>query len=135
MLVYLALVDQNEFQLPDSFTNHADLIAEADFYCLREMKDWLKMECKKNSARINFATQHGSYSYLMNISGNTAVLYDFYMNEEERQAFLSNRITVAQINRLKLVLQQDRFRCDPTNYVNENGNEMRLITIETFSRR
>ena len=93
------------------------------------------MECKKNSARINFATQHGSYSYFMNISGNTAVLYDFYMNEEERQAFLSNRITVAQINRLKLVLQQDRFRCDPTNYVNENGNEMRLITIETFSRR
>lgn len=135
MLVFLALIDQNEFQLPSSFTNHADLIAEADFYCLREMKDWLKMECKKNSASITFATQHSSFSYFMNISGTTAVLYDFYMNEEERQAFLSNTITLAQTNRLKLVLQQDRFRSFPTNYVNENGNDMRLITIETFSRR
>lgn len=71
----------------------------------------------------------------MNISGNTAVLYDFYMNEEERQAFLSNTITLAQTNRLKLVLQQDRFRSFPTNYVNENGNDMKLITIETFTRR
>ena len=112
------------------------MIAEADFYCFQEMKDWLETECKKNSASITFATQHATYSYVLYIAGDTSVLHDVYMNEEERRSFLSNNMTLAQINNLKLRLQHDRFRCRyPNEHVNENSNsDMKVILMETFSR-
>ena len=129
-------LEQNEFKLPRTFTRHGVLIAEADFYCLQEMKDWLETECRKNSARITFATQHATYSFVLYIAGDTSLLYDVYMNEEERRSFLSNNITLGQINNLKLLLQHDRFSCKyPSQHVNENSNDdMKVILMETFSR-
>ena len=134
--IFLCFLERNEFRLPRTFTNHAALIAEADFYCFQEMKDWLETECRKNSARIVFATQHATYSHVLYIAGDTSLLYDVYMNEEERRSYLSNNITVAQITNLKLLLQNDRFRCMyPSQHVNENSNDdMKVILMETFSR-
>ena len=134
--LFICFLEQNEFKLPNTFTKHAALIAESDFYCFQEMKDWLETECKKNSAGITFATQHATYSYVLYIAGDTSVLYDVYMNEEEKQSFLSNNMTIAQINNLKLRLQHDRFRCRyPSQHVNENSNDdMKVILMETFSR-
>ena len=113
------------------------MIAEADFYCLQEMKDWLKNECKKNSARITFATQHSPTSCVLYIAGDTSVLYDIYMNEEERGSFLSNRVTLAQINSIKLRLQHDNFRCqEPDPHPNERSFGSNMVVLkETFFRR
>ena len=134
--IFLCFLEQNEFKLPHKFTKHAALIAEADFYCFQEMKDWLETECKKNSAQITFATQHATYSYVLYISGNTSVLHDVYMNEEERRSFLSNSMTLAQINSLKLRLQHDGFSSKyPSEHVNESSNnDMKVILIEHLSR-
>ena len=134
--IFLHFLEQNEFTLPHAFKNHAALIAEADFYCLQEMKDWLKIECKKNSARITFATQHAPTSCVLYIAGDTSVLYDVYMNEEERRSFLSNRVTLAQINSMKLRLQNDNFRCqEPDQHANERGFSSSMVVLkETFFR-
>ena len=130
--LFLYFLEQNEFTLPNEFKNHAALIAEADFYCLQEIKDWLKIECKKNSARITFATQHAPTSCVFYIAGDTSVLYDVYMNEEERRSFLSNRVTLAQINNLKLRLQHDNFRCQETDERSYSSNM--VVLKETFFR-
>ena len=134
--LFLYFLEQNEFTLPHEFKNHAALIAEADFYCLQEMKDWLEIECKKNSARITFATQHAPTSCVLYIDGDTSVLYDVYMNEEERRSFLSNRVTLAQINNMKLRLQHDNFRCqEPDQYPNERSYSSNMVVLkETFFR-
>ena len=110
------------------------MIAEADFYCLQEMTNWLKIESKKNSARFSFATLHEYSTYVLYISGNTLLLYDVYMNEEERKSFLSDNIEPRQINSMKLRLQRDGFRCYSTEHVNENSNNNNVILIEKFSR-
>ena len=134
--VFLNFLEQNEFTLPHAFKNHAALIAEADFYCLQEMKDWLKIECKKNSARITFATQHYPTSCVLYIAGDTSVLYNMYMNEEERRSFVSNRVTLAQINSMKLRLQHDNFRCqEPDPQASERSFSGNMVALkETFFR-
>ena len=130
-------LDQSEFTLPCSFKNYNDLIAEADFYCLEEMTNWLKIESEKNSARFTFATLHEYRTYFLYISGNTLLLYNIYMNEEERNSFLSDHMKPAQINSLKLRLQRDGFRCySSEEYVSnsENSSNHNVILIEKFSR-
>ena len=134
--IFLCFLEQNEFRLPHTFREHNALIAEADFYCFQEMKGWLETECRRNSARITFATQHTSYSSVLYIAGDTSVLHDLYMNEEERRLFSSDSITMTEIINLKLRLQHDGFRCKyPSEHVNESSSDnMKVILMETFSR-
>ena len=134
--VFQLFLEPHEFKLPRSFNSYDTLVAEADAYCLPEFKNWLETDGRKNSARICFATQHASNSHVLYIVGDTSVLYDVFMNEEERKSFLTNNTTLSQINSMKLRLQHDGFCCpNPTQNVCESGNnENKVILIETFSR-
>lgn len=134
--VFQLFLEPHEFKLPRSFNSYDTLVAEADAYCLPEFKSWLETDCRKNSASICFATQHASNSNVLYIAGDTSVLYDVFMNEEERKSFLTNNTTLSQINSMKLRLQHDGFCCpNPTQNVRESGNnEKKVILIETFSR-
>ena len=134
--VFQLFLEPHEFKLPRSFNSYDTLVAEADAYCLPEFKSWLETDCRKNSASICFATQHASNSNVLYIAGDTSVLYDVFMNEEERKSFLTNNTTLSQINSMKLRLQHDGFCCpNPTQNVCESGNnEKKVILIETFSR-
>ena len=134
--VFQLFLEPHEFKLPRSFNSYDTLVAEADAYCLPEFKSWLETDCRKNSASICFATQHSSNSNVLYIAGDTSVLYDVFMNEEERKSFLTNNTTLSQINSMKLRLQHDGFCCpNPTQNVCEIGNnEKKVILIETFSR-
>lgn len=134
--VFQLFLEPHEFKLPRSFNSYDTLVAEADAYCLPEFKNWLETDGRKNSARICFATQHASNSNVLYIAGDTSVLYDVFMNEEERKSFLTNNTTLSQINSMKLRLQHDGFCCpNPTQNVCESGNnEKKVILIETFSR-
>ena len=134
--VFQLFLEPHEFKLPRSFNSYDTLVAEADAYCLPEFKSWLETDCRKNSASICFATRHSSNSNVLYIAGDTSVLYDVFMNEEERKSFLTNNTTLSQINSMKLRLQHDGFCCpNPTQNVCEIGNnEKKVILIETFSR-
>lgn len=134
--VFQLFLEPHEFKLPRSFNSYDTLVAEADAYCLPEFKSWLETDCRKKSASICFATQHASNSNVLYIAGDTSVLYDVFMNEEERKSFLTNNTTLSQINSMKLPLQHDGFCCpNPTQNVCESGNnEKKVILIETFSR-
>ena len=134
--VFQLFLEPHEFKLPRSFNSYDTLVAEADAYCLPEFKNWLETDGRKNSARICFATQHACNSHVLYIAGDTSVLYDVFMNEEERKSFLTNNTTLSQINSMKLRLQHDGFCCpNPTQNVCESGNnENKVILIETFSR-
>ena len=110
------------------------LSAEVDYYCLQEMSTWLNMEIRKNSAFIEFCQDCTRSSGILYIAGDVLLLYEFYMNDEERQSYLDNHVTGSQINRLKLRLRQDRFKCmSPEPYVNTHEYSTDVILIERFS--
>lgn len=132
---FFTFLDQSEFQLPNIFNNHEVLTTEADYYCLQQMKLWLTMEIRKKSAFIEFCQECLNYNRILYITGDVLLLYDFYMNDEERQSYTSDQITISQINRLKLRLRQDRFQCKSPErlvYRHEQGTD--LILVERFSR-
>lgn len=132
---FFTFLDQSEFQLPNIFNNHEVLTTEADYYCLQQMKLWLTMEISKKSAFIELCQECLSYNRILYITGDVLLLYDFYMNDEERQSYTSDQITISQINRLKLRLRQDRFQCmspERLVYRHEHGTDM--ILVERFSR-
>ena len=131
----MTFLDQSQFQLPNIFDNYEVLTTEADYYCLQQMKVWLTMEIRKNSSFIEICQECLSYNRILYITGDVLLLYDLYMNDEERQSYISDRITVSQINRLKLQLRQDRFQCmSPEHYVNRNDHTTDIILVERFSR-
>ena len=131
----MTFLDQSQFQLPNIFDNYEVLTTEADYYCLQQMKVRLTMEIRKNSSFIEICQECLSYNRILYITGDVLLLYDLYMNDEERQSYISDRITVSQINRLKLQLRQDRFQCmSPKHYVNRNDHTTDIILVERFSR-
>ena len=80
--------------LPHSFNNYGDLIAEVDFCCLQEMRDWLNIEFKKNSALIALATKNDYGSRNLYITRDILILRDACMSEKERHSFC--QITYSQ---------------------------------------
>ena len=131
----MTFLDQSEFQLPNKFDNYEVLSAEADYYCLYRMSAWLNMEIKKNSAFIEFCQDCTRSRCILYIAGDVLLLYEFYMNDEERQSYLDDRLKSSQINRIKLRLRQDRFKCmSPERYVNTHEYSTDVILVERFSR-
>ena len=123
----MTFLDQSQFQLPNIFDNYEVLTTEADYYCLQQMKVRLTMEIRKNSSFIEICQECLSYNRILYITGDVLLLYDLYMNDEERQSYISDRITVSQINRLKL--QLCNYKCNESkNERNENStSKMREI--------
>ena len=131
----MTFLDQSEFQLPNKFDNYEVLSAEAGYYCLYRMSAWLYMEIKKNSAFIEFFQDCTRSSCILYIAGDVLLLYEFYMNDEERQLYLDDHLKSSQINRIKLRLRQDRFKCmSPERYVNTDEYSTDVILVERFSR-
>ena len=129
-------VDPNEFHLLPWFKKHDNLIPEADFYCLQDLKDLLKMEVKKNAMTITFCTQHTPSSKVLCLSQDTLGFYELYMNTEEKEAFMSNTLNMRQIIRMKMQLQKGGFSClSSDTKFNENGFDMEVILTETFKRK
>ena len=104
-----------------TFEKSDALILEADYYCLEELKDLLEIEVKKNA--ITFCTQHAPSTKVLFISQDILFLHDIYMNAEEKEAFLSDTLTIPQVIRMKLQLQEDGFSCftSAKKYSSENG--------------
>ena len=106
-----------------TFEKSDALILEADYYCLEELKDLLEIEVKKNAMWITFCTQHAPSTKVLFLSQDILLLHDLYMNAEEKEAFLSDTLTIPQVIRMKLQLQEDGFSCftSAKKYSSENG--------------
>ena len=136
-LIY-CFVGPNTFHLLHTFEKHDALTSEADYYCLEELKDLLDMEVKKNAMWITFCTQHAPTTKVLFLSRDTLLLHDLYMNAEEKEAFLSDTLTIPQVIRMKLQLQQDGFSCFTSSikYSSETGmGEIAVVLEEIFKRR
>ena len=93
------------------------------------------MEIKKNSAFIEFCQDCTRSSCILYITGDVLLLYEIYMNDEERQSYLDDHLKSSQINRIKLRLRQDRFKCmSPERYVNTHEYSTGVILVERFSK-
>ena len=106
-----------------TFEKSDALILEADYYCLEELKDLLEIEVKKNAMWITLCTQHAPSTKVLFLSQDILLLHDLYMNAEEKEAFLSDTLTIPQVIRMKLQLQEDGFSCftSAKKYSSENG--------------
>ena len=121
-----------------TFEKSDALTAEADHYYLEELKDLLEIEVKKNAMWITFCTQHAPSAKVLFLSQDILLLHDLYMNAEEKEAFLSDTLTIPQVIRMKLQLQQDGFSCFTSSikHSSENGmGEAAVVLEETFKRR
>ena len=120
-----------------TFEKRDALILEADYYCLEELKDLLEIEVKKNAMRITFCTQNTPSTKVLFISQDILLLHDIYMKAQVKGAFLFDTVTIPQVIRMKLQLQEDGLSCFTSSikYSSENGmGEIAVVLEETFKR-
>lgn len=109
--------------------------SEAGYYCLKELNNWINLEFKKSEVRITFRTQHLPSFKVLQLDDKNSLLYDLYMNEEEREAFLCNSLKTQQVITLKLRLQQDDFCCTGSfSEIQCSNMDTRVVLEETFEK-
>ena len=112
-----------------TFEKSDALTPEADYYCLKESTDLLEMEVKKNAMWIIFCTRHALSNKVFFLSQDTLLLHNLYINVVEKEAFLSDTLTIQQVIRIKLQLQQDGFSCFTSSIKNSSENGMGDIAV------